>query len=42
MFELAALFENPTAFGRSAPYNSRPAIFPASADEPSRLLQLKW
>ena len=38
MFELAA----PTAFGRSAPYNSRTAIFPASADEPSRLLQLKW
>ena len=38
MFELAP----PTAFGRSAPYNSRTAIFPASADEPSRLLQLKW
>ena len=38
MFELAA----PTAFGRSAPYNSRNAIFPSSADEPSRLLQLKW
>ena len=27
MFELAALFENPTAFGRSALYNSRTAIF---------------
>ena len=42
MFELAALFENPTAFGRSAPYNSRTAIFPASADEPSPSHQLKW
>ena len=27
MFELAALFENPTAFGRSALYNSRTDIF---------------
>jgi hypothetical protein len=27
MFELGALFENPTAFGRSALYNSRTDIF---------------
>jgi len=30
MFELAALFENPTAFGRSALYNSRTDIFLAA------------